>query len=310
MKNLIEAAKKYKALEMAKQYQKAGVLFFAVTEFLRLGTSKLSLELLRETVNLKVQRKLRQKHGHILEMIPNQMEVREPVKKIWICWFQGLDDAPDLVKKCVMSAKHQFEGYEVVILTEKNLKDYVTFPAIIEERVARKEITLTHLSDLLRLELLIKYGGIWIDSTVWFSGGQIAREILEADLFMFQELKPGSDGHCLPISSWFMVAKPGHPILLATRALLYDYWNNQSSLIDYFLIHHFINISKEYFTELWKQVPRYSNSLPHLLLLELFEPYSEERLTEIYRLTSIHKLSYKFTEDDLKKPGTYYRHLF
>ena len=29
------------------------------------------------------------------------------------------------------------------------------------------QITKTHLSDLLRLELLIRYGGTWIDATVF-----------------------------------------------------------------------------------------------------------------------------------------------
>lgn len=306
MKKIMRIVEKYNAKMIVKQYFRARVLFFASIELLRLGTSRVSLELLREAVSLKVQQKLKRKYGYVLKNIPADFEGKEKSNIIWICWFQGLENAPDIVKLCVESIKRNFINYEVIILTEDNFRDYISFPTIIEKRLAQKQITLTHLSDLLRLELLIKYGGIWIDSTVFITDGYIPTEILDSDLFMFQELKPGSDGHSLPISSWFIVSKPNHPILLATRALLYEYWKRNRSLIDYFLLHHFINISKEYFEQLWKKVPKYSNSLPHLLQLELFEEYSETRLQEIYRLTSIHKLSYKFTEKDILKENTFF----
>lgn len=41
------------------------------------------------------------------------------------------------------------------------------FPKYIEEKWKRGVITHTHMTDLLRLELLIRYGGTWIDATVF-----------------------------------------------------------------------------------------------------------------------------------------------
>ena len=43
------------------------------------------------------------------------------LNKIWICWFQGEDKAPDLVKKCIDSVRKHASGYDVIILTEDNI---------------------------------------------------------------------------------------------------------------------------------------------------------------------------------------------
>lgn len=85
--------------------------------------------------------------------------------KIWICWWQGLDNAPEIVKACVESIKRYAGDYEVICITEENYKNYVTFPKWIEEKRKQNIISRTIYSDLLRMNLLSTYGGLWIDST-------------------------------------------------------------------------------------------------------------------------------------------------
>lgn len=298
--------KKYQAVDVVRKYLKAGVFLFAVTEFIRLGTSRTALELLRETVNFKLQQKLKKKYDYVLNDNYQNDVSKKQSKRIWICWFQGLENAPEIVKTCIESVYKYFKDYEVIIITEDNYRNFVEFPQHIEEKLKNKCITLTHLSDLLRLELLSQYGGIWIDATVLITSEDVPDEILDADLFLFQELKPGNEGHSLPMSSWFIVARPNHPIILATKKMLYEYWKRNNELIDYFLLHHFINISKEHFSELWSKVPKYSSSLPHLLQLEMFDDFSENRYKEICKLTSIHKISYKFSQEDMQRKNTFF----
>lgn len=85
--------------------------------------------------------------------------------KIWVCWWQGLDNAPEIVKTCVESIKRNSGKYEVLIITDENYKQYVKFPDWLEEKRKHGIISKTIYSDLLRLNLLSTYGGIWIDST-------------------------------------------------------------------------------------------------------------------------------------------------
>ena len=54
---------------------------------------------------------------------------------------------------------------EIVLITQDNLFNYVQFPDYILKKWEAGVITNTHFSDLLRLELLIKYGGTWSDET-------------------------------------------------------------------------------------------------------------------------------------------------
>ena len=49
--------------------------------------------------------------------------------------------------------------YVILILTtEDNYKNWISFPSHIDEKIKTGVITRTHLSDLIRLELLEKYG--------------------------------------------------------------------------------------------------------------------------------------------------------
>ena len=110
---------------------------------------------------------------------------------VWFCWFQGIENAPLIVRICLDSLKRYLPDKEIIIVDEGNRQQYVSFPDHIEKRWKKGQIPPTQFSDLLRLELLIKYGGTWIDSTVLCTGvnGSKVKEFrnyLEADLFFFQ----------------------------------------------------------------------------------------------------------------------------
>lgn len=88
-----------------------------------------------------------------------------------------------------------------------------------------------------------------------------------------------------------------------------DDWENNNRMIDYFLLHHFISLSLERFPDEWKRILKVSNSIPHILLLSLFNEYNEENYKHIKSMSCFHKLSYKFTEEQLNSSGTYYKAL-
>ena len=66
----------------------------------------------------------------------------------------------------------------------------------------------------------------------------------------------------------------------------------------------------DHYPEDWKKVVPFSNSVPHILLLRLFESYDEMTWNAIKQMTPIHKLSYKNSKSDRNKKGTYYDFLF
>ena len=311
MKKFIQMFNKVGGKEVLRQYLRGRVFCFAMFQTLLNGFSKKSLELVRLAVTNKLLKRLRKKNRRLIAQFRQEAADAPKVRsnKVWVCWLQGIEQAPPLVQHCYRSLQKNMPDREVILLTEDNYREYVTFPAHIEKKLASGVITRTHFSDLLRLELLINHGGTWIDATVFCSGGQIPGYMLDSDLFLFQNLKPGADGHATVISSWFMTACTNHPILLLTRALLYRYWEKRNAMVDYFLIHDFFQLAIETYPEEWNRVVPFSNSTPHILLLRLFETYDPAIWDATVSQTPFHKLSYKFSDAQWQKENTFYTHL-
>ena len=304
---LKEIFKKQGGIKLLKQYWQGGALFTGIGEFLLLGKSRTALEILRLSTTLKTKQKLEKKYSWKLEEFDKNYVEKEhkTSNKIWICWFQGMENAPEIVRRCYQSVIEHNPDKEVVVLTTENLSEYVTFPDYIMEKWNKGIITHTHMTDLLRLELLINHGGLWLDATVLCTG-QAPSYFFDSDLFFFQCLKPGRDGHASYISSWLLEAKTNNKILMATRELCYEYWKTNNSMWDYFLLHDFMSIVLEKYEEDWKKVVPRDNATPHILLLRLFDEYDEKMWCAIKEQTPFHKLSYKNSEEEKEKEGTYY----
>lgn len=309
IKNLLNIYRRQGGKNIIKGFIRSHVLFTALNQFLVIGYDKTALEILRLSVALKIKKTLVRRYKATLDIFDKEDRIdvhQESSKKVWICWLQGIEMAPDIVKRCFQSVKDSLPDREIILINNKNINEYVNFPDFIMEKWKNGIITNTHFTDLLRLELLIKYGGTWIDATVFCSGGKIPDYYFESDLFFYQYLKPGLDGHSIVCSSWFITAKKNNKILRAVRCLCYKYWKENNYMIDYFLFHNFLTIVLERYPERWKKIIPCDNSEPHILLLNLFEQYDDEIWGAIKEQTPFHKLTYKFDEYKTKIPGTYY----
>jgi len=309
MSRLLMLLKKQGGWNLFAMYWKSHVLFFFLMSVVLLGVKQKSLEIVRLAVDNKRLQKIRRKYANFVLDYKAKTEenlLRVQSKKVWVLWLQGMDNAPDLVKKCYKSLRDNLLNRDIVLLTENNYHDYVSFPSYIQEKIDSGIITRTHFSDLLRLELLEKYGGTWIDATVYCSGNHYPDYLFESDLFVYQCLKPGLDGECYSISSWFMTACTNHPMICLTKHLLYEYWKKHNSMIDYFLIHDFFEIALEAYPEEWKKVIPFCNSVPHMLLLRLFDTYDHRMWLAIQEQTCFHKLSYKFDPENTERTNTFY----
>ena len=128
-------------------------------------------------------------------------------------------------------------------------------------------------------------------------------------LFRSQIMKPGLDGHAQRTSSWFITACTNHPIIILVKELLYEYWKTNDKMVDYFLIHDFVELALEVYPEEWLKVVPVSSSIPHILLLRLEEKYDDRVWQAVKEMTPFHKLSWKFNDEQLnamKHSGTFY----
>lgn len=307
MKDYKKYFKKAGGMNLLRQYWQAGVLHLAVIEFLLVGKSKVGLQILRLFVSMKVNQRLKRRYAAYINNLGIEDLPKESSRKVWVCWWQGMETAPALVQKCYKSIeKYLGQEWEIILITEKNYCNYVSFPDFILHMFENKQISLTHFSDLLRLELLINHGGMWIDSTVLCTSGNIPKSILNADLFVYQTQKPGADGRATVMSNWLIYSKTNSKILMMTRMLLYEYWRREKKLLDYIVFHQFFTIACQYYLEEAKRIPPFCNSVPHILLLHLFDSFDDTYWNDLKSMTCFHKLSYKLSSIDIEKKGTFY----
>lgn len=89
--------------------------------------------------------------------------------KIWIFWGQGEDKMPVLVDRCYKQLLKLHDN--VQLITADNVSKFIDLPEAIYTKVKQCELSWAHFSDIIRTSLLAKYGGLWIDSTVWVPKG-------------------------------------------------------------------------------------------------------------------------------------------
>ncbi len=264
------------------------------------GFSKKNLEFVRLCIQLKQVKKVRRQiktkvddiciKGNLNSRLVNPHEV------VWVCWFQGIDDAPEIVKKC-FSKVSLLEGKEIVLVTSDNYLEYTNFPEHILKKWDEGLITPTHFSDLLRVELLTRHGGVWLDSTVFLSAQHLPSYLDYSTFFCYQILKPGLNGHSIICSSWAISASKNSLLLEVVRDYLYEYWEKEVKLIDYFLFHIVLSAVLIEIEEKGIRIPKQCNSVSHLLQLEMHDDFSDIRWHEIKSTTSLHKLTYKFDSE-------------
>lgn len=193
------------------------------------------------------------------------------------------------------------------MLDDSNISNYIDIPDYIVEKHQKGSIHHTQYSDYVRIALLAKHGGIWIDSTALLTDN-IPDYILEADLFCFKVQLVGK----VVASSWFIAAKPRNPIVLNVLELFNEYWKHEKRLISYSLIHLCWTMAvnaNDSNRKLWESVPYFDDVNCKLLQMDLFSPYSETRFNQITKMSSIHKLTYKFDAIESQKEGTFYQHI-
>jgi hypothetical protein len=225
---------------------------------------------------------------------------------IWMFWLQGMENAPELVKRCYESIKNNFPEKNIIVIDEDNFFEYVKLPDYIVDKWKKGLITTTHLSDLVRLSVLIEKGGYWIDATVLCTDASLIRMMEDEPLFMYSFYYFGFNPEIMEFNSWFIYSCTNNNILCLVQKLLYLYWKENNRLVDYFLIHLFITMAVRYYDEEFKRMPIVSQVDSHILATYIFDDYNQEKYDILKAQCGIHKLSTKFDENQKTKKGTFY----
>jgi hypothetical protein len=230
------------------------------------------------------------------------------IKTIYILWFQGFDKAPEIVKKCVNSWKHYNHDWNIVLIDNNNLLNYIKIDNYITNY---KNINNIALSDIIRCILLKLYAGLWVDATTFCNKplNNWLPNYINAGFFAFN--KPGPDRL---LSSWFLYSDKNNYIIDKWYNKTIEYYKNHDTPHTYFWFHYLFGdlySSDNIFKEIWDNVPKISanGTGPHYLQEKgMFNNLSTQNKLDIdNKITPLYKLTYKceFSKYD-KNKNLYY----
>jgi hypothetical protein len=183
---------------------------------------------------------------------------------IWTLWLQGWEDAPEIVRACHQTLRTHNPDWEIRALTRNDVSQWLAEDTLLS-MIAGKTLEPETSSDVIRIALLRRYGGVWADSTVYF--------LEPLDRWLHEKTVSGFFAFAWPagrkLSSWFLAAEEGSYLIDAWYRRCLDYWKAHDTRDEYFWIHRIFadaTETDERFRNIWDATPRLSSIRPHYLV--------------------------------------------
>jgi len=230
---------------------------------------------------------------------PQKNLIKSDKIPVWICWFDGYDSMPELVKVCYNSVYKNIpeELAEIKLITINNYHEFVHLPEYIVEKFNNKKICPAHFSDILRFALLSKYGGMWLDATVYISS-EIPVEYLTTD-FYTQKVSDKEKYYYEPSrAQWcgfIWSGSPNNILFSFVRDGLFSYWQNFDAAIDYIFFDYIILNAYNNIANVKDMIDNQkpNNELIWDLWQSIDLPFDQEKYNYICEQNIFHKLTYK-----------------
>lgn len=181
-----------------------------------------------------------------------------PTRRVWILWLQGESHAPPLVNRCIESWRALNPGWEIEVLDETSVSSWIDLPQF------PSGTSLNHIANIIRLRLLVRYGGIWTDATTlclrplddWIEN------VHTSGMFAFSRPQP-----LRSLANWFIASTPEATLTEAWRRWSESYLLSGKRPQSYFWSHHtfdWLLQRSPYLHDLWHQTPQVSARGPHV----------------------------------------------
>lgn len=241
--------------------------------------------------------------------------VKSVSKIVWTCWLQGMDDAPLMVKHCIESQKKALPDYEHRILTLENYHQWVELPEYIEKKFRKGRIPRALFTDLLRLAVLKKYGGVWLDASVLFTGFENEKllnrwhKIEQSEITIYRYFQRGRK-EPVGLSNWFIAVRPNEFVVSSVLDMLLAYWKDYNCTVDYYIMHLYIGMALKAVPSLAESMPRENSYHSIMLGCVLAKDYDKDWWDDVKAHVFLHKLNYRKADEAARNPRSFYNSIF
>lgn len=251
---------------------------------------------------------------YLKRYLPQELPIVEPAgdpcEYAFSIWLQGEESAPPVVRACLRSAK-QHSRLPLRILDEKDVLSLLQLPDYILEKYRYGKISPAHFTDICRVALLCKYGGVWFDATD-FLPETLPQSLIDEDVFIYLGGENVLGSYAF-VQNCFIRARRGNPLMLAWLGAMYAYWKEEDRTVDYFVHQMLFRVvvegnaaAKAEFTRMRKCV----QDPTHLLWYQYGDqPFDEKVYGELASMALFQKTDYKSPRSRNPIPGSFAEHL-
>ena len=229
----------------------------------------------------------------------NNLQQNEIVERptIWYFWWDGKNKLPDVCLHCLKSIEMNCRQGKVIFVDKNNYRDFVKIHPVIEKKFKEGIIPIQQFSDVLRVELLKTYGGLWLDATMFITSD------LENELkSRFFTLKHGTQTRFVSNGRWSIScigSEKAHPLFMFLSDAFKRYYSKYDRLVDYFLTDYLVDIAYENIPRVSVDVDSTAKNNPDVYFLQnnfdkKFDPIEFEK---IMLETKIFKLNWRVKQD-------------
>lgn len=211
----------------------------------------------RDQAFTQMVRLLKKMEGRILPFLQPYLEESSRLedcpleKNIFVFWWDGLDKAPVIVRRCFASAKRWNPDCRVILVDKDNYRQYTDIDSVIIDAFNKDKISVQTFSDILRFNLLKNNGGIWVDATIFFTSECNLLKDLEHKSFTSLAFSTSADfleyeGIPCTWSGFFIASRKNGLFVRAVDAVFRQYYMKYHTYSTYFFIDITLMLCKKY----------------------------------------------------------------
>ena len=194
------------------------------------------------------------------EISMNYQERQVKNQTVWYSWWQGMDNAPNVVKNCIKQMQKQLpQGTKFINIDPTNFKEYVSLRPEILDLFLSEKMTNAQFSDQIRVNLLAMHGGIWVDATLWLNK-EFTNDIFNYPFLSYRAKKslPIASDHGISQGNWQLYFLGGTNTYFyeALKVLNDAYWQRYTKVIHYLQLDNLIDLALDCLPELAKEMKK------------------------------------------------------
>lgn len=227
-------------------------------------------------------------------------------ERIFSIWLQGEDKAPAIVQACWRSVRANCRE-ELVILDADTVFDWIELPSYVVDKWKSGKMRHAHFTDICRVALLYRHGGLWLDSTD-FVTAPIPGWILGQDFFVYMSGE-NQRGFYSYIQNCFIRGRKGNYLLKSWLGAMFTYWREEDDVIDYFvhqLLFRKVVEHDKSAAELFRLMPKVCQDPTHTLWFgNADRPFDSALFEELTSGAAFQKTEYKSSSARNPIPGSF-----